>query len=271
MGFDLSAIGDAIGEGIKGIGGDAQNSNEKFNEHYKSSIEPKDGVFGDLSRFALEKAPIVLESNSIQKGDWKQVAIDVAAIGGMTVLEVAKTGLAMEGIVGGFVGEEVVPDAGAEVVEGLEQGNKHAPLEGPGGHWNGKRGNSMWKPDDNFVPLKTNPCEKTWSEIKKDYKMEGIKFENGEPDFSAISEGTVKIEKYSSSCTDNFDKADIELAKHKGVSPDEIYKYRKENKLTWHERRDMGTMDLVPSIVHGNISHSGGISEIKKLEELQNG
>ncbi|MGP1485379.1 MAG: HNH endonuclease [Campylobacter sp.] len=40
-------------------------------------------------------------------------------------------------------------------------------------------------------------------------------------------------------------------------------KYRKENKLSWRERSDQKTMDLVSQGIHGNIPHSSGISEAK--------
>jgi len=36
---------------------------------------------------------------------------------------------------------------------------------------------------------------------------------------------------------------------------------------TWHERSDCKTMDKVPTEVHGNIRHSGGISEVKSNQE----
>lgn len=96
------------------------------------------------------------------------------------------------------------------------------------------------------------------------YGIDGINFKDGEPDFSEISKGTVEIEPFSDSRTDNFDKADIELAKKKGCSPEEVAKWREENGYTWHECKDMKTMQKVPSEVHNNISHSGGISKVKK-------
>lgn len=68
----------------------------------------------------------------------------------------------------------------------------------------------------------------------------------------------------TASGTDNFDKADIELAKQRGCTPEEVAKWRKENGYTWHECKDMKTMQKVPSQVHNNISHSGGISAAKK-------
>lgn len=113
MGFDLSAIGDAIGEGIKGIGGDVQNSIEKFNEHYKSRVESRNGIFGDASKFS--------ESNSIQKGDWKQTAVDVSDVRGIAVVDAAKAGLEVEGVASELVGGDGELDGTTGVEEDGEQ------------------------------------------------------------------------------------------------------------------------------------------------------
>lgn len=141
---------------------------------------------------------------------------------------------------------------------------RNCPIDGNNGHWDGERGNSNWYPDPDFVPGKANPEGKTWSEILNKYGIDHIPFKDGEPDFSEISKGTVEIEPFSDSRTDNFDKADIELAKQKGCTPEEVAKWRKENGYTWHECKDMKTMQKVPSEVHNNVPHSGGISEAKK-------
>ena len=142
---------------------------------------------------------------------------------------------------------------------------KNCPIEGNNGHWDGERGNSNWYPDLDFVPGKANSEGKTWSEILNKYSIDHIPFRDGEPDFSEISKGTVEIEQFSDSRTDNFDKADIDLAKQKFCTPEEVAKWRKDNGYTWHECKDMKTMQKVPSEVHNNITHSGGISEAKKV------
>ena len=142
---------------------------------------------------------------------------------------------------------------------------KNCPIDGNNGRWDGERGNSNWYPDPDFVPGKANPEGKTWSEILNKYSIDYIRFRDGEPDFSGISKGTVEIEQFSDSRTDNFDKADIELAKQKVCTPEEVAKWRKDNGYTWHECKDMKTMQKVPSEVHNNITHSGGISEAKKV------
>lgn len=138
---------------------------------------------------------------------------------------------------------------------------KNCPKEN--GKWDGERGNSKWVPDSDYVPQKKNPEQKTWKEILDKYGIDGIVYKDGEPDFSEISKGDVEIEAFSANRDDNFDKADIELAKQKGCKPKDVEKWRKENGYTWHECKDMKTMQKVPSIVHNNVSHRGGISEAK--------
>jgi hypothetical protein len=140
------------------------------------------------------------------------------------------------------------------------------------GHWTGDRGNSVWVPDNDYIPKKGNPSNETWGEIKERYGIDGIEFKNGESDFTQISEGTVEIADFTTDRKLNFMQADESLANKwteegkdgKVWSPQDVSDYRKENSLSWHERSDQKTMDLVPSIVHGNVPHSGGISEAKK-------
>ncbi len=147
---------------------------------------------------------------------------------------------------------------------------KHCPVDNKldgkenNGHWDGERGDSKWIPNPDYIPQKANSEGRTWDELFAKYDIEGIAFKDGEPDFSEISKGNVEIEPFSDSRTDNFDKADIELATQKGCSPEDVAKWRKENGYTWHECKDMKTIQKVPSEVHNNIPHSGGISEAKK-------
>jgi hypothetical protein len=171
---------------------------------------------------------------------------------------------------------------------------KGIPLE----NWTGDRGNSEYKPDLKSVPLRFNYEWKThtWGDIyqgnldfsKTEEKLpankreqlineytnlakgdKGILFVNGEPDFSKIAYDTVTIDNFSSSrygSGANMDLADEALAKKWGMTKDEIYAWRNERELMWHERSDMKTLDLVPHDIHENINHQGGISEKKEAE-----
>ena len=145
---------------------------------------------------------------------------------------------------------------------------KGCPIEGNGGHWEGERGNSKWFPNRDEIPKNplTNPDGLTLGQILDKYGIDGIEFKNGEPDFSPVAKGTVEIDHFTDNRYGkggNFDQACERLAEQRGCTKEEVKVWMKENKYTWHERSDCKTMDKVPTEIHGNIRHSGGISEAK--------
>ena len=145
---------------------------------------------------------------------------------------------------------------------------KGCPIEGNGGHWEGERGNSKWFPNRDEIPKnpQTNPDGLTWGQILDKYGIHGIEFKNGEPDFSPVAKGTVEIDHFTDNRYGkggNFDQACEKLAEQRGCTKEEVKAWMKENKYTWLERSDCKTMDKVPTEIHGNIRHSGGISEAK--------
>lgn len=157
----------------------------------------------------------------------------------------------------------------------MEKRNNFFPADGT---WSGTKGNSDWYPDLDKIPDPENkkcgnPNGLSWQEILNKYKIEYIPFRDGEPDFSKVSVGEVKIEDFSTDRQRNFSKADSALAKEwsemkkdgKEWTPREIAEWRKENGYTWHECKDCKTMQLVPQEIHNNTPHIGGISEMKKL------
>jgi hypothetical protein len=133
-----------------------------------------------------------------------------------------------------------------------------------GGEWSDERGDSKWMPDLDGIPERSNPDGLTWKQILEKYNIDGIKFNAGEPDFSEISKGTVEIEDFSLDRDKNFTHADEAEAGNRGCSPEDVKDWRRKNNYTWHECRDCRTMEKVPSEVHNNIAHAGGISEMKK-------
>ena len=72
-----------------------------------------------------------------------------------------------------------------------------------------------------------------------------------------------EIDDFTDDRDSNFTQADEALAKQKGCTPEEVAKWRRDNGYTWHECKDCKTMQKVPTEVHGNVSHSGGVSEYK--------
>lgn len=139
-------------------------------------------------------------------------------------------------------------------------------LPNTNGAWEAGRGESMWLPDRDYVPMKSNPEGKQWGTILDSYEIKGISFRESEPVFTDISKGTVEISDFSDErygIGGNFDQADEKLAQERNCSKEEVREWRQVNGYTWHEGGDCRTMDKVPSIVHGNIPHSGGISVFK--------
>ena len=143
-----------------------------------------------------------------------------------------------------------------------------------GGEWSGEIGDSIWLPNRDEIPKRPPNNEKTWGEILDENGVEGIEFKDGEPDFSKVSEATVEIEEFTGDRNANFTQADEKLADQwtseskdgRTWTPQDVKEYRKENNLSWHERRDKKTLDLVPQEIHGNIPHSGGISALKNSQ-----
>ncbi|WP_369810951.1 T7SS effector LXG polymorphic toxin [Bacillus halotolerans] len=124
------------------------------------------------------------------------------------------------------------------------------------GKWTGERGESTFIHENDKV-----------NEILIEVKKDGIDYSNAIPDFSPVSKGKVEIEGMSTDRNRNFKKADELLAEEWGVTTKEVKKFRKQNKLTWHELNDMRSMELVPSIINSKFGHLGGVSEVGKAEK----
>jgi hypothetical protein len=121
VGIDFGKTLDVVGDGVKNVGDVAHTSMENFHKNYVSKITPKDGKFGDATRFVAEMVPGVSEYNAVREGDWKAFAIaasiDVALIG----VTVATAGLATGAAVGVKAGTEVGKTAVKTVMrEGTE-------------------------------------------------------------------------------------------------------------------------------------------------------
>lgn len=169
----------------------------------------------------------------------------------------------------GISGDKSEVDKIKNEVENILKSYKGLPVND--GEWVGVPGDSTWKPDPEYIPKTSNEEGKTWRELLDEYGIEGIEFVDGEPDFTPISEATVEIEDFTDKRSANFTQADEALSKQwtdegkdgREWTAEDVKNYRKENNLTWHERSDMKTLDLVPQEIHGNISHHGGIAKVK--------
>ncbi|NEN76312.1 hypothetical protein F9B74_08250 [Pelistega sp. NLN82] len=144
-----------------------------------------------------------------------------------------------------------------------------------GGKWEGEKGRSVWTPDPDIKPdpenkKNGNPNNLTWGEILKKYDVTGIEYEDGYPIFDPFvpeingEKAEVEIENFTTDRNKNFAAADKALAEKVGMKPEEIHQYRKDNNFTWHECEDCKTMQLVPTEIHNNVPHKGGISVAKQ-------
>lgn len=118
--------------------------------------------------------------------------------------------------------------------------------------------------------------------------LEGIVYDRFEPLFEPVSESTVSIQhmtqirKNSGPAGDpdqiegNFEQADFETALrwsqqrkdgHTWTAVD-VRKYREANELTWHERWDGHTMDLVPTCIHDHFRHNGFVAIHNDLDVI---
>ncbi|WP_165730987.1 HNH endonuclease [Polaribacter sp. 20A6] len=154
-------------------------------------------------------------------------------------------------------------------IEQKQDGSSRIPISK--GTWSGEPGNSDWKPDNTYIPLKNNPDGANWKELKQPHNIDSITFKEGYPDFTPIAKAEVEIDNFTSKRYGkgaNFDQADTKLAEQKGLTKEQIVQDRMENDFTWHEHENCKTMQLVPCEIHNNISHSGGISVIKQKNKI---
>lgn len=140
------------------------------------------------------------------------------------------------------------------------------------GHWTGERGESK------FILDKNSDKGKGVKKFLDEAGVDGVEYKNAEPIFSPFSIGTVQIEGMSAYRTCNFGLASEKLAQkwneEKRDNKDnwtagDIKDYKDENNLTWHERCDTKTMDLVPTEINLNFSHSGGVAECKARDNME--
>lgn len=144
------------------------------------------------------------------------------------------------------------------------------------GKWTGKRGNSKWVPDKDYIPggnkPYANPKNKTWGQIMKENKIDGIDFKDGIPDFDKVSKMETKIDynKIPAKAKEKLlqDKPNRDelheyfyekLAKEKNMTVDEIKRFKESKNLVPHETVD-GRIQLIPREIHDNIVHEGGVA-----------
>lgn len=139
------------------------------------------------------------------------------------------------------------------------------------GNWTGERGESTFIPSDEEIAA-----------ILKKYGLDGIRYENGMPDFSKCSECTVEIDNMTEKRygeDGNFAQCDEKCAEQWNKegrdgktdwTARDVKEWREKNGYSWHERNDMKTCDLVPTKINDYFGHLGGVSECRKRDAAQN-
>lgn len=139
-----------------------------------------------------------------------------------------------------------------------------------GGAWDGPEGNSTWYPgategpdfravrdaDGNVIQDPNHP-------VVQVIGARGVEYTNGQINFDPYSLADVPIEMRG---TDGDGRrADTALAQALGPSwtPAEVRAVRVANRLTWHHSVDGSTMQLVPTVLNGIVSHTGGAAEAR--------
>lgn len=163
--------------------------------------------------------------------------------------------------------------------ERLDSASADDPMRG---YYTGTRGESK------YIPCTRTVEGVVVTEILKGYGQDGIEYRNAEPDFEVCSEAIVQInnmtefrdpyiDKNRVQQPGNFSYADQELAKvwnaegHDGRTnwtEEDVKKYRKANRLTWHEKCDARTMVLVRREINLYFRHSGGCAECKRRDSV---
>lgn len=161
------------------------------------------------------------------------------------------------------------------------------------GHFSGEKGESKFFPADDQAKLKM-----------KEYGKEYVEYRGKHPDFTPFTSyndpqmgsfkgevdiGHMTTNRHNPSYeygkrTDghaihedlgNFSQADNELAKsinlqnNGNITGKDVEKFRQAKNLTWHECENGSKMQLIPAEIHKACPHSGGVAEIKSINDVK--
>jgi hypothetical protein len=139
-------------------------------------------------------------------------------------------------------------------------GNKFgsiSPKEGKNGSWDGgEKGNSEWHPD---------PDTKTGQKVLDATGGKPVEYKDGYPVFTPHAQARVEIDMKGNST--DFKAARDAMRKQRDDPKWPGGKRDAPKDWTWHHHEDGVTMELVPSNLNNNVSHTGGdsiVNEIKK-------
>lgn len=126
------------------------------------------------------------------------------------------------------------------------------------------------------------PTDEERIELLAKYSVDHVNYGmNAEPDFTPFAQAQVKISNMeggtAQSRAHNFANANrkmvnTEWARQRGLKTQtDIQRYMTDNDLTWHEKSDGVTMQMVPSEINRSFGHVGGVSTISHMESDEEG
>lgn len=187
-----------------------------------------------------------------------------------------------------YMGKYIISDSDSiRRIASNKQRNRHAPSDKRVLWQNGQRGNGNCKIKDTalvkFHGKSTNSDivmsgKEFNARMREKYGTDIVKYRNFEPDFKPFEhtfemngetcDGHVTIEKMSVNRGDNYKYAEETLAEQLQCSRQDIQEYMKKNNLTWHECADRHTIRAVPTEINSVYTHSGGVSEEKRVRAI---
>ncbi|QDT59681.1 hypothetical protein SV7mr_21900 [Stieleria bergensis] len=126
------------------------------------------------------------------------------------------------------------------------------------GRWTGQRGRSKFIPSDTIANAHIRS-------LLSLYNVDGVTYRMGKVNLSPFAHGKVTVTGMTANRTAIHARADELLARQWNVKTKDVVRYRRANKLSWHEWNNMRTMELVPTEINDFFKHLGGIGEINLL------
>lgn len=109
------------------------------------------------------------------------------------------------------------------------------------------------------------------------FRQKTIEYINGFPDFSKVTVDSVKIDHMTADRSENYKAAYEKMAEKWNKAckdgrtdwkPEDVKKWKQENKLALHECEDLKTVQFIPADVHNEFTHTGGCFEAKKRDGI---
>lgn len=182
-----------------------------------------------------------------------------------------------------------IPEVLGRIYDNLIRQRIRPKVLGPSKEVRGTWKGQIFYASNDFIPKKHNPGKLNFGQIRqslsKNYGItfDGISYENGYGDFRPVAvaqlgiheiiavreaeDGYVNFDTVFNDRDRNFKIADQLAASRKlpipdlpaGYTANDLTQWRKEQQFSWEESYTNGYL-LVPSVVHGNLAHTGLVS-----------